>query len=79
MVAPRLQCHPNYRRSLPHRPRPVNVRDVSRDKENGSHGPLIYLLPNGRQSRGLHALAYRILEVFLQTGAVLGLMVVRQS
>ena len=37
------------------------------------------LVPNGHQSRGLHALAYRILEVFLQTGAVLRLMVVRQS
>ena len=42
-------------------------------------GKLIYLLPNSRQSLGLNALAYRILEVFLQTGAVLGLMVVRQS
>jgi hypothetical protein len=40
---------------------------------------VIYLLPNGRQSRGLHALAYRILEVLLETGAGLGLMVVRQS
>jgi len=44
-----------------------------------SLGFVIYLLPNGRQSRGLHALAYRILEVLLQTGAGLGLMVVRQS
>jgi hypothetical protein len=34
---------------------------------------VIYLVPNGRQSRGRHALAYRILEVLLQTGAVLGL------
>lgn len=39
----------------------------------------IYLFSNGRQSRGRPALAYRILEVLLQTGAVLGLTVVRQS
>src|ERR1700733_2444865 len=40
---------------------------------------VIYSLPNGRQSCGLNALAYPIREVLLQTGAVLGLMVVRQS
>jgi hypothetical protein len=39
---------------------------------------IIYLLPNGRQSHGLHALDYRIIEVLLQIGAGLGLMVVRK-
>jgi len=37
------------------------------------------LVPNDRQARALNALAYRTFEVLLQTGAVLGLMVVRQS
>ena len=40
---------------------------------------VIYSLQNGRQSCGLNALAYPIREVLLQTCAVLGLMVVRQS
>jgi hypothetical protein len=46
---------------------------------NDSIGCLIYLLPNDRQNLRWTPEFYRTFEIFLQTGAVLGLMVVRQS